>query len=91
MHKEALLEAAPLGQDTNRSQSATKGESNQRLEEIVTELLLELGVDIREPHFRGTPARVARLYRELTRGYGINPAEILKTFPSDHQELEVIS
>lgn len=64
---------------------------DQRLEVIVTELLKELGVDPHEPHFRGTPARVARLYQELTKGYTMDPMDILKTFPSDHQELIVVS
>jgi GTP cyclohydrolase I len=64
---------------------------NPRLEEIVRELLFELGVDIHDQHFRGTPARVARLYRELTRGYRIQPAEILTTFTSNHHELIVVS
>jgi len=62
-----------------------------RLEGILRDLLTELGVDVREQHFRETPRRVARLYRELTRGYHANPAEILKTFTSPHRELVVVS
>jgi GTP cyclohydrolase I len=64
---------------------------NERLEAIVTQLLLELGVDIQDQHFRGTPGRVARLYRELTRGYGANPADMLTTFKSGHSELIVVN
>jgi len=64
---------------------------DSRLEGILRELLTELGVDVREQHFRETPRRVARLYRELTRGYHANPAEILKTFTSPHRELVVVS
>ena len=63
----------------------------QRLESIFRQLLVELGVDIDDQHFRGTPARVARLYRDLTRGYRIEPAEILTTFASNHHELIVVS
>jgi len=70
---------------------AAHSAKNPRLEEIVRELLFELGVDIHDQHFRGTPARVARLYRELTRGYRIQPAEILTTFTSNHHELIVVS
>jgi GTP cyclohydrolase I len=62
-----------------------------RLEEIVRELLIELGVDVQDQHFRRTPARVARLYRDLTQGYRIKPAEILTTFASNHHELIVVS
>jgi len=51
----------------------------------------ELGLDLTDQHFAGTPARVARLYRELTRGSQVHPATILKTFDSKHSELIVIS
>ena len=64
---------------------------NHHLEEIVSELLIELGVDIHDQHFRRTPARVARLYREVTQGYRTQPAEILTTFSSNHHELIVVS
>jgi GTP cyclohydrolase I len=62
-----------------------------RLQVIVGELMAELGMDLADQHFKGTPARVARLYRELTRGMGINPASVLKTFRSEHRELIVVS
>jgi len=62
-----------------------------RLESIVRELITELGMDLNDQHFRGTPTRVARLYRELTRGHRADPAAILKTFHSKHSELIVVS
>jgi GTP cyclohydrolase I len=62
-----------------------------RLESIVKELLTELGVDVSDQHFKGTPGRVARLYQELTRGYNVKPSDILKTFQSKHSELIVVS
>ena len=62
-----------------------------RLESIVRELITELGMDLNDQHFRGTPTRVARLYRELTRGHCVDPADILKTFHSKHSELIVVS
>ena len=64
---------------------------NHRLETIVRQLLIELGADINDQHFRRTPARVARLYRELTQGYRIRPEEVLTTFASNHHELIVVS
>lgn len=64
---------------------------NQRLEAIIRELLVELGVDIKDQHFSGTPARVARMYRELTQGYRTRPEDLLKTFTSSHHELVVVS
>ena len=70
---------------------STLSEKNHRLEGIVRELLTELDVDIQDQHFRGTPARVARLYRDLTRGYRLRAGEILTTFTSNHHELIVVS
>jgi len=64
---------------------------NHRLEGIVSDLLIELGADIHDQHFRGTPGRVARMYRELTQGYAFRPEEVLKTFTSNHHELVVVS
>jgi GTP cyclohydrolase IA len=62
-----------------------------RLKSIIRQLMSELGLDLDDQHFKGTPARVARLYLELTRGYGVDPATILKTFESTHSELIVVS
>lgn len=62
-----------------------------RLQMIIRELMAELGMDLADQHFRGTPARVARLYRDLTRGIGMDPVAILKTFHSEHRELIVVS
>jgi len=62
-----------------------------RLESIISELITELGMDLTDQHFAGTPARVARLYRELTSGSRMDPAKILKTFDSKHSELIVVS
>jgi GTP cyclohydrolase I len=69
----------------------TDGARPDRLETIIRELIRELGLDLADQHFKGTPARVARLYREMTRGYRIDPADIMKTFDSKHSELIVVS
>jgi GTP cyclohydrolase I len=69
----------------------TEEGKQDRLEKIVGELMLELGLDLSDQHFRGTPARVARCYRDLTRGYRMDPEKILKTFDSKHNELIVVS
>lgn len=62
-----------------------------RLEGIIRMLLTEIGVDVDSEHFRETPARAARFYREFTRGYKANPAVILKTFRSKSSSLVVVS
>src|SRR5258708_27508526 len=60
---------------------------SDRLAEIVKLLLQELGMDIENQHFRETPERVARFYREFTRGVCVKPETILKTFRSEAREL----
>jgi len=64
---------------------------SDRLAEIVKLLLLELGVDLGNQHFRETPERVARFYREFTRGFCVRPETILKTFRSQAHELVAVS
>lgn len=59
--------------------------------ETVKLLLLELGVDVANQHFRETPERVARFYREFTRGFCVRPETILKTFRCEPRELVVVS
>ncbi|MBZ5659660.1 MAG: GTP cyclohydrolase I FolE [Acidobacteriia bacterium] len=78
-------------QDQSMSLVLTEGAKTDRLERIIGDLMTELGLDLTNQHFDGTPARVARLYRELTRGSGVDPAKILKTFDSKHSELIVVS
>jgi GTP cyclohydrolase I len=76
---------------TATNQAVTANPSEDRLESIVAMLLLELGLDISSQHFRDTPKRVAKFYREFTRGSRVKPAEILKTFRSCNRELIVVS
>lgn len=73
--------------------SVTKPQAhaNDRLENIIRQLLIELGLDMSSQHLQDTPARVARFYREFTRGNDVHPAEILKTFHSDSVDLIVVS
>ena len=61
------------------------------LQSIIKLLLSELGVDADSQHFKDTPARVARFFREYTRGYRFHPEEILKTFNSRNKGLIVVS
>ncbi|MGH9738806.1 MAG: GTP cyclohydrolase I [Candidatus Acidiferrales bacterium] len=70
---------------------STTSVRGDKLEPIVKLLLAELGVDVNNQHFRETPARVARFYREFTRGLSVKPQDILKTFDSPAHELVVVS
>jgi len=80
-----------MQQDRSMALVLTEETKTDRLERIIRDLITELGLDITDQHFEGTPARVARLYREITRGSRLDPAKILKTFDSKHCELIVVS
>jgi GTP cyclohydrolase IA len=84
------LESA-IAQDRSMALELTEETKTDRLERIVSDLMTELGLDITAQHFEGTPARVARLYRELTRGSRLDPVKILNTFDSKNRELIVVS
>ncbi len=84
------LETA-IQEDRSMALVLTEETKADRLERIVSDLITELGLDITDQHFEGTPARVARLYRELTRGSRLDPVKILKTFDSKYSELIVVS
>lgn len=86
----AILESE-IQQDRSMALLLADKTKTDRLERIIRDLITELGLNITDQHFQGTPARVARLYRELTRGSRLDPAKILKTFDSKHSELIVVS
>ena len=87
----SMMLESEVQHDRNMSLLLPDEAKTGRLESIIRELITELGLDLADQHFAGTPARVARLYRELTRGSRMDPAKILKTFDSKHSELIVVS
>ena len=87
----AVMLESQIQQDRTMSLGLMDEAKRDRLESIIGDLMTELGLDLTDQHFKGTPARVARLYRELTRGSRVAPAKILKTFDSKHSELIVVS
>jgi GTP cyclohydrolase I len=64
-------------------------QDNRRLEELVRELLLEVGEDPDREGLRRTPHRVAQAYRFLLQGYGQDPEEVLNEalFTQDSDEM----
>ncbi|HVB57490.1 MAG TPA: GTP cyclohydrolase I [Candidatus Acidoferrales bacterium] len=84
------IESVPEGLVSGMHVSTARTRDD-KLEPIVKLLLEELGVDVDSQHFRETPARVARFYREFTRGLSAKPQDILKTFRSPAHELVVVS
>lgn len=92
-----MVSAAVVSSITDASNPIADRKARERraavdgLQPIIRMLLSELAVDVGTQHFRETPARVARFFREYTRGYHLDPAEVLKTFQSRNSELVVVS
>jgi len=49
----------------------------ERVAELIRELLIEIGEDPEREGLRKTPMRVARAYEFLTRGYRMDPAQVI--------------
>ncbi|MGL6236835.1 MAG: GTP cyclohydrolase I FolE [Segniliparus sp.] len=63
----------------------------KRAQAAVRELLLAVGEDPDRPGLTGTPARVAKLYRELFSGLEQDPKDVLgESFAADHDELVLV-
>ncbi|HWH24734.1 MAG TPA: GTP cyclohydrolase I, partial [Candidatus Limnocylindria bacterium] len=60
-------------------------------EAAVRQILADIGEDPTRDGLRGTPARVERMYRELTAGYDVDPERLLNraVFEVDYSEMVV--
>jgi GTP cyclohydrolase I len=62
----------------------------KRVEELVRQLLVELGEDPRREGLRATPARVARAYDFLTGGYRQSPRRVINAVFESHTNNMII-
>ncbi len=62
---------------------------NDRVENLIFELLKELGVDVNKEDLRGTPVRVAKMFTEILDGYN-EPPEIT-TFKNENGYDQIIA
>jgi GTP cyclohydrolase I len=62
------------------------------VEAAVRQILVEIGEDPDRQGLVGTPARVHRMYLELTAGYRVDPERLLKgaVFDVDHSEMVLV-
>ena len=63
-----------------------------QIPDLIESLLGELGEDASRPGLKATPSRVSRALRQLTDGYGVDPAEIVAgaVFEQDYDEMVVV-
>ena len=66
--------------------------SDSRIEPAIRTILAEIGEDPDRPGLVATPARVARMYAELTAGYTMEPEHVLNdaVFDVDYSEMVVV-
>jgi GTP cyclohydrolase I len=79
---ESAIEGGPLGGHAG----------NGRVEAAVREILTEIGEEPDREGLVGTPARVHRMYTELTAGYHVDPARLMNgaIFDVDYSEMVVV-
>ena len=73
-------------------QEGRNGRPPDELEPLVHDMLTRLGEDPARDGLRDTPRRVAKAWRELTRGYEQNPSEILQSalFDATYDEMVIV-
>lgn len=74
------------------SESPTDSSNTTKLSELVQEILGELGENPDRDGLRQTPQRVARAFRELTRGYEMDAATVLNNalFEVSYDEMVIV-
>ncbi len=62
------------------------------IEKAIREILLEIGEDPERQGLKNTPDRIARMYKELTVGYGVSPQEIINgaIFDIKYDEMVIV-
>jgi GTP cyclohydrolase IA len=87
-----------IGEEPGDAEEAIEGgalrghDDNGRVESAVREILTEIGEDPDRQGLLGTPARVHRMYTELTAGYHVDPARLMNgaIFEVDYSEMVVV-
>lgn len=66
--------------------------ANGRIEAAVRQILVEIGEDPERDGLRATPARMHRMYHELTAGYLVDPERLINraVFDVDYSEMVVV-
>jgi len=69
-----------------------KPRPGDQIPDLIEALLAELGEDPDRQGLKATPARVSRALRQLTDGYGVDPADVISdaVFDQDYDEMVVV-
>jgi GTP cyclohydrolase I len=75
-----------------RDVAKRKPSLGDQIPQLVESLLVELGEDPERQGLKATPSRVSKALRQLTDGYGVNPADVISdaVFDQDYDEMVVV-
>ena len=62
----------------------------QKIEHGVRLILEGIGEDVSREGLKDTPARVARAYEEIFKGYTVDPKSVITVFSEDHKEMVIV-
>jgi GTP cyclohydrolase IA len=82
-----------VGEDGNEAEPGlVSGDGNDSVDSAVRQILVEMGEDPEREGLAQTPARVRRMYRELTAGYWVDPDRLVNNaiFDVDYSEMVVV-
>lgn len=64
--------------------------NTKNIERAITTLLSEIGENPQREGLLGTPERIARMYREIFRGYDESQKPKITTFPNDMESTDIV-
>jgi GTP cyclohydrolase I len=91
-HVRRIVDEIESDNDDDAPPSPPAGRSNGRIESAVRQILVEVGEDPDREGLRDTPARMHRMYAELTAGYHVDPDRLINRaiFEVGYSEMVVV-
>jgi GTP cyclohydrolase I len=91
-HVRRIVDEIETDHDDDAPPSPTARRSNGRIETAVRQILVEIGEDPNREGLLDTPARMHRMYAELTAGYHVDPDRLINRaiFEVGYSEMVVV-
>ena len=91
-HVRRIVDEIETDSGDDAPEAPPTGTANGGIEAAVRQILIEIGEDPARDGLRDTPARMHRMYRELTAGYHVDPDRLINRaiFEVDYSEMVVV-